>query len=75
MLFAKPLISNQVIQELYLDREQLNNFTPPRTYHQHFCRTIINEINVHQLNLFGLVVEYAEEDYNNNQIEIPSLDF
>lgn len=66
MLFANQSIGNQVIQELHLSQKQLNNFTQPKTNHQYFCRTIINEMNVQQLNFFELVVEYTEEDYNNN---------
>lgn len=60
ILFTNQSIGYQVIYELHLGVEQLSNFTPPRSYHQHFCRSIITEMNANQLNLFDVVVQYTK---------------
>ena len=73
MLYRSDALLKQVISELELTQEDIQLFTPPKQFHDHYVRNIIYNLSKHQMGLFLNVVRF---DDNITTLQcLPKLQF
>lgn len=60
MLYRSDALLKQVISELELTQEDIQLFTPPKQFHDHYVRNIIYNLSKHQMGLFLNVVQFDD---------------